>query len=95
MKTNYQMLVKLDKEYHPKKFGFIADDEYELIAETLELEDRDGLSLCNLRDMVVMEYTIQHTMGREEGKNTREVMDKMSAVTYVIDTYKVKQGLEP
>ena len=76
MKTNHLMLKDLLSEYHPERKGFISDDEYKLVKETLCIDEMDILQLRNLRD-----FTVLH-MSRLEGL---ENWDKMSAITYVID----------
>lgn len=85
MKTNFQMLRELLEKYHPQERGFVSKEEAELIKTTLHLAEMDVLALRNLRD-----YTVSH-MSRYD---TIEDWDKMSAITYVIDTQIVKIGGE-
>ena len=93
-KTNYQLISELDKVFTPQDFGVITNAEIQLIRCALQLDARDGLNLCNLRDMVVMYYHIK-ALEREEGYSALLESDKMSAITYVIDDAKVDRGLEP
>lgn len=90
-KRDYQLIAELDNVFAPQDFGVITNAEIQLVRSALQLDARDGLSLCNLRDMVVMYY---HIKTLEDGFNRVE-SDKMSAITYVIDNAKVDRGLEP
>lgn len=93
MKTNYQMLKELEKQYKPEKFGWMNPKEQELVSSILELNNRDILNLRNLRDMVVMFYSlIMEKEQKVRGTNTN--MDKMSAITYLIDSKIVELGGE-
>ena len=85
MKTNHLMLRELLGKYHPKEKGFLSDGEYELVKTTLCLDEMDILALRNLRDFTVA------SMGRS---NKMEDWDRMSAITYVIDTQIVELGGE-
>ena len=85
MKTNHLMLRELLSKYHPKERGILSDGEYELVKTTLCLDEMDILALRNLRDFTVA------SMGRS---NKMEDWDRMSAITYVIDTQIIKLGGE-
>ena len=87
MKTNFQMLRELLETYKPKQRGFINTDEFALVKDTLCLGDMDMLALRNLRDFTVAFF------GSKEN-DTMEDWDKMSAITYVIDTQIVELGGE-
>ena len=76
MKTNHLMLRELLEKYHPKERGMIVGEEYNLIGETLCLNDMDVLALRNLRDFVVA--SMSHSEDYED-------WDRMSAITYRID----------
>lgn len=81
MKTNYQMLVELNKVYTPEQRGVVRMKEVYLINEKLHLDEMDALQLRNLRDFTVMYFTLNNvgdTYNREDD-------DKMSAITSVID----------
>ena len=84
-KTNYQMLNNLLAMYDPKERGILSDDEHQLIQEMLELTDRTVIELRNLRDFVVSH------MGRS---NDLIDWDRMSAITYCIDTELFQKGAE-
>lgn len=85
MQTNFQMLRELLKQYHPKTRGVISEKEYKLVAGTLHLAEMDILQLRNLRD-----FTVAH-MGRSEDM---EDWDRMSAITYCIDSAIISLGGE-
>ena len=85
MQTNFQMLRELLGKYYPKERGILSDGEYELVRNTLCLEEMDILQLRNLRD-----FTVAH-MGRSE---KMEDWDRMSAITYCIDSRIVELGGE-
>lgn len=85
MKTNHLMLRDLLEVYHPEKRGIVNADESMLIIKTLCLGEMDILALRNLRD-----YTVA-SMCRSDAM---EDWDRMSAITYVIDTHIVVRGGE-
>ena len=89
MNTNFQMLRELLEQYHPQERGFILDDEMELIENILHLKEMDILALRNLRDFTVL------FLSREAKENeTIENLDKMSAITFVIDMKITQKGGE-
>ena len=77
MKTNYLMLRELLENYHPEQRGIVNWSEYRLIHDTLCVGEMNILQLRNLRD-----FTVVH-MGRSEDMKD---WDRMSAITYVIDS---------
>jgi hypothetical protein len=85
MKTNFQMLRELLEKYHPAERGMLTGNEYQLVIDTLHLTEMDVLQLRNLRD-----FTVAH-MGRS---NDMEDWDRMSAITYCIDSALVSLGAE-
>lgn len=85
MKTNFQMLRELLKVYHPVERGMLSGNEYKLVVDMLHLTEMDILQLRNLRD-----FTVSH-MGKSE---KMEDWDRMSAITYCIDSHIVKLGGE-
>ena len=85
MKTNHLMLRDLLEVYHPEKRGILNADESMLIINTLCLGEMDILALRNLRDFTVA------SMGHSDAM---EDWDRMSAITYVIDTQIVELGGE-
>lgn len=85
MKTNFQMLRELLEKYHPVERGILSVHEMELVENTLHINEMDILQLRNLRD-----FTVAH-MGRS---NKMEDWDRMSAITYVIDSRIVELGGE-
>lgn len=84
MNTNFQMVKELMKKYNSEAEGFVSGKEQKLIKETLCLAEMDVLALRNLRDFVVMFFS-----HKDEGG-----YDKMSAITYVIDTEIFNRGGE-
>lgn len=85
MKTNFLMLKELLEIYHPQERGFVTHVESELIRNALHLKEMDILALRNLRDFVVA-----HMSRYDDIEN----WDKMSAITYIIDTHIVAIGGE-
>ena len=85
MKTNFQMLRELLEVYKPAQRGLLNKYEDELIKKTLCIEEMDVLQLRNLRD-----FTVAH-LGRSE---KMEDWDRMSAITYCIDSQIIKLGGE-
>lgn len=87
MRTNLEMLRDLDEVYTPSTKGVVNIHEIYLINERLRLDDMDKLQLSNLRDMVVMFYDSIYLReySREHSSKFFEVMDKVSAITSVID----------
>lgn len=85
MDTNFQMLRKLLEKYHPEQRGIMNLAENTLIRETLHIEEMDILQLRNLRD-----FTVEY-MGRSKNM---EDWDRMSAITYCIDSRLVEIGYE-
>lgn len=85
MKTNFLMLKDLLKIYHPAERGIVTYVEGELIRNALHLKEMDILALRNLRDFVVAHMSRYDDM---------ENWDRMSAITYIIDTQIVSIGGE-
>lgn len=78
--TNFQDIKSLLSMYTPKIRGIMSECEKFLISQMLHLDRRDILDLRNLRDFVVM------FLGRaEDQEDVWDNMDKMSAITAVID----------
>ena len=88
-RTNYQMLVELDKEYTPEQRGIVSMNEIYLINEKLCLDDMDVIQLRNMRDFAVMWY------GQKFDETNEMIhMDKMSAIVSVIDNKIFNKGGE-
>lgn len=85
MKTNFQMLRELLKVYHPKTRGWLSEDEYMLVVDTLHLTEMDILQLRNLRD-----FTVAHMCRSEKVED----WDRMSAIVHCIDMRIVELGGE-
>ena len=81
-KTNFQMLKELQKDFRPKEKGFLSEKEVSVIKETLCLEERDVLSLRNLRDFTVLLLS------------NKGALDMMSGITHVIDLEIFNKGGE-
>ena len=86
MNTNFQMLRELLEKYHPQERGWVSAEESKLIEEILHLAEMDILALRNLRDFTVV------FLGHKEPST--EDWDRMSAITYVIDTEISQKGGE-
>ena len=90
MKSNYQMLLTF-KDFKPQNRGFVSGEEVETIEKHFCIKERTDVELQNLRDFVVMYYTMK--MERKNADYFNQ-MDIMSAITFIIDSEKVNRGLE-
>lgn len=104
MKSNYQMLLDFEP-FKFQKWGFINKNETEIVKKNFKIEERTDIELQNLRDFVVMYYTMKEKediafndslkeKDRKLDNTSFELMDKMSAIVAVIDEEKFKRGLE-
>lgn len=89
MKSNYQMLLSI-KEWKPKHFGFLLADEVKYLKDVFEIADRTDNELQNLRDFVVMYYSLKFYTDKNKLSNN----DVMSAICGVIDGEKMERGME-
>lgn len=86
MRTNIEMIRSLDDAYTPETKHVVSIKEIHLINQKLCLDEMDEIALHNLRDMIVMYYSATvETMPKNEVQKRFDVMDKMSAITCVID----------
>lgn len=85
MKTNFQMLRELLDNYNPNTRGILSGEEYNLVVCTLHLAEMDLLQLRNLRD-----FTVAHMSRSDDMKD----WDRMSAITYCIDSAIISLGGE-
>lgn len=94
-KTDYHLITELKSRYTPVQPSIVSAAEVKMIQETLELSSRNDIELQNARDMVVMLYGRWADAQRQKGNvpATMELMDAMSAITYVIDQEKINRGL--
>ena len=84
--TNLKNLKELLEHYKPKTFGFVTVEERISITSILQLEEMGVRDLRNLRDFVVLFFA------RENGdRQERMNMDRMSAITAVIDEEIIKK----
>ena len=84
LKTNFENIKRLDKQYRPKQRGVIYADEKVMIREELQLEQMDYIGLCNLNDFVKMYYTLL----RDSTKDIEQQLylrNKESSITFVIE----------
>ena len=94
-KTDYHLIMDLKSRYTPAQSGVLDSGEIALIREMLEISSRNEIELQNVRDMVVMLYG-QWADAQRQKENvpaTMELMDALSAITYVIDQEKIRRGL--
>lgn len=87
--TNFQNLRELLKSYIPKTFGIATVEEYSLIKSRLQLEVMEIIDLRNLRDFVVLFFS-----RKNEDKLDMADMNRMSAITAVIDKEIIERGGE-
>lgn len=83
--TNAQMVQRLMDDFEPRNRGIICPDEVVRVERILNIKDRKNITdLRNLRDTVVMWFSI-HNEGINDMNKIMVNMDKLSAITYVID----------
>ena len=87
--TNYQNLRELLKSYTPETSGIATTKECNLIRSDLQLEGMEILDLRNLRDFVVLFFS-----RKNEDRVDIVDLDRMSAITAVIDTEIIRRGGE-
>lgn len=92
MNTNFQNIRELDKQYTPAVRGMVNPIEICTIKRVLEMRDMTEIELRNLRDFVVMFYAKNEDINDFE--KMMERMDKMSAITFVIDSELLDRGCE-
>lgn len=91
MKSNYQMLVEI-KDWKPQEHMIISEDEANFIISHFKIKERSDIELQNLRDFVVLYYSTQ--VKKTDSAVRMDEMDKMSAITYIIDDEKYHRGME-
>ena len=80
------MIRELEEVYTPANKGIVSMKEIYLINEKLCLDEMDELQLRNLRDFTVMYFGNKADKAELESfEECMKVMDKMSAITSVID----------
>lgn len=87
--TNFQNLRELLKRYMQNSFGIATVEECSLIKDSLQLEGMEIIDLRNLRDFVVLFFS-----RKNEDKLDMADMDRMSAITAVIDKEIIEKGGE-
>lgn len=85
MESNYQMLLGI-KDWKPQRHMIISEEEAQYIVSHFQIKERSDIELQNLRDFVVMYYSTQ--------ERTFDEMDKMSAITHMIDEEKMRRKME-
>lgn len=85
--TDLNLVRKLNS-YEPKDDLFTSETEVKQIENTLQLRERDLLSLKNLRNCVVMNHSIRRL------NNENPSMISLMSITTVIDMHIIKQGGE-
>ena len=89
-KTNYQLYRALiQNDFYPKHFGVIDGEEVKTIETCLQIDERDELSLRNLRDFIVAVTDHDH-----DNSDLIKDLDRMSAIVGVIDNRLWKLGCE-
>lgn len=91
MKSNYQMLVEI-KDWKPQEHMIISEDKANFIISHFKIKERSDIELQNLRDFVVLYYSTQ--VKKTDSIVYMDEMDKMSAITYIIDDEKYHRGME-
>lgn len=91
MKTNVEMLNELFNEFTPAEKHIVRINEIHFIRNSLNLLNRDLLDLRNLRDTTVLYFNMKMD---NDGDHILDIMDKMSAITSVIDDCIIQIGGE-
>lgn len=92
MRTNFENIKALEENYTPKQRGTVSASEILMIKYWLQIREMSVLELRNLRDFVVMFYSIQENI--EDTEKMIDRMDKMSAITHVIDSELLNREVE-
>lgn len=92
-KTNFQMMNELLDEYNPKVRGILSTDERDLIYSKLHLKEMNAIELQNMRDYTVMHFMVAYYSNPKQVDLVSN-NDKMSAITFAIDSCKFNLGLE-
>lgn len=92
MRTNFENIKALEENYTPKRRGTVSASEILMIKYWLQIREMSVLELRNLRDFVVMFYSIQENI--EDTEKMIDRMDKMSAITHVIDSELLNREVE-
>lgn len=92
MRTNFENIKALEENYTPKRRGTVSASEILMIKYWLQIREMSVLELRNLRDFVVMFYSIQEDI--EDTEKMIDRMDKMSAITHVIDSELLNREVE-
>ena len=83
-KTDAQMITDL-KNWYPEKMHIVGIKEIRFLENALEFDGRDILSLRNLRNTVTLTFAANDGYYDWEGARLVKEIDKMSAITSVID----------
>lgn len=90
--TDSQLIQQLDT-YRPATKGVTSTDEIRLISDTLQLRERNPLSLRNLRNTYVLTYNLrQLQMKGASAADFLAMSDAMMSVTFVIDLFLIQKG---
>jgi hypothetical protein len=92
MRTNFENIKALEENYIPKRRGVVSASEILMIKYWLQIREMSVLELRNLRDFVVMFYSIQENI--EDTEKMIDRIDKMSAITHVIDSELLNREVE-
>ena len=97
MESNFQMLRSF--EFHPKQFGVCTAEEVQKIEEHFKIKERSDIELQNLRDFVVVYFSMKTREARRSDNavipgSYDYMMDTVSAITAVIDEHKWRRGME-
>lgn len=93
MKTYTQRIIELHNDYKADEFVTKMSD-IRKIEKALGLCDMDELELRNIRDMVVMFYTIEMNDHRDDFEVWRQLNSNMTSITSVIDNMIWAKGFE-
>lgn len=79
----------LDRSFTPRTRGISYGDEVDMMRASLRLKNLSNKELCHMRNAVVVYYDHYHELHTD-----MVAMDKLSAITNVIDREKWDRGME-
>lgn len=94
-KRNITIIKELAETFKPKHRGIIDAGEVSYVRNVIKFENfKTELDLRNLRDMVVMYFSLKEEREELKAHQIFDLMDTMSAIVGVIDGELYNRGYE-